>query len=76
MTTELQPAEPDTVTLSAETVRVLILGESVLPQPVSSDAPEHSFDPYNTGITGLTLDRKPRKSLDDMRRRPRPKGAA
>ena len=62
MTTELHPAEADTVSLSAKTVRALILQESA-PQPrISDDAPERSFEPYNTGITALTLDRKPRKS--------------
>jgi hypothetical protein len=84
MTTELHAAEPDTVTLSAETVRVLILQESVLQQGAGQEAPARTFDPYNTDVATPALDREPRKSLDDMRRlseaiklsRVRPKGVA
>ena len=65
MTTEFQAAEIDTVELSAETVRVLVLHESALQHSCSSETPTCSFDPYNSAIT---IDPKPRKSLDDMRR--------
>ena len=67
MTTELQAAESDTVNLCAETMRVRVLQESDLQQRVSSDEPDRSFDPYNTGIRALTIGPKHRKSLDDMR---------
>ena len=68
MTTEFQAAETDTVELSAETVRVLVLHESALQRSCSSETPACSFDPYNSAIRALPIAPKPRKSLDDMRR--------
>jgi len=55
-----------------------------LQQHAGSEPPVRSFDPYNTDIGALTVDRGPRKTLDDMRRlseaimrnRRRSKGAA
>ena len=84
MMTELQAGETGTVDSCAQTVRVRVLSESTCQQRASSQAPARSFDPYNTGIGVQAIGRKPRKSLDDMRRlseaiirnRLRSKGAA
>ena len=81
MSNEMQ--DTGTVEVWADTVRVRILSESDHPesdpsesgppashpqQPATTAAPEPSFDPYNTAITALAVEQRPRRSLDDMRR--------
>lgn len=68
MASEFQGAESDSVDAYAETVRVRVLPESVLEQRAGREPCERSFDPYNTDTGTLTVGRKPRKTLDDMRR--------
>ena len=68
MTTELQAGESGAVDSCAETVRVRVLPEAVLQQHASGQAPQRSFDPYNTDIGALAVGQRPRKTLDDMRR--------
>jgi hypothetical protein len=70
MTIELQAGQFGAVDPYAETVRVRILPEMLpetdLQPPAGSEAPAQGLDPYNSDI-GAT-DRRPRKTLDDMRR--------
>ncbi len=68
MTTELKAEGLEVLDPCADTVRIRVLPESVLPQHPGSAAPEPSFDPYSTGSGALTLRPKPRRTLDDMRR--------
>jgi hypothetical protein len=84
MANQFQAGEPGSADAYAETVRIRVLPESVLQQGACSEPPVRSFDPYNTDIGTATVDREPRKNLDDMRRlsetimrlRRRTKGAA
>jgi hypothetical protein len=68
MTTELQAGESGTVDSCVETVRVRVLPESILHERAGGQAPQRSFDPYNTDVRAPGVDRRPRKTLDDMRR--------
>ena len=68
MTTEFQAEGLGMADPSADTVRILILPESVLEPRSRSEAPVRSFDPYSTDIGALKARPKPRRTLDDMRR--------
>jgi hypothetical protein len=68
MRTGLQPEEPGIVDAYTDTVRILILPESVLEPHSRSEAPVRSFDPYSTDVGALKARPKPRRTLDDMRR--------
>jgi hypothetical protein len=68
MTTGLQAEEPGIVDAYTDTVRILILPESVLEPGSPTEAPVRSFDPYSTDIGALKARPKPRRTLDDMRR--------
>jgi len=68
MTTGLQAEEPGIVDAYTDTVRILILPESVVEPRTHSEAPARSFDPYSTDNGTQTAPPKPRRTLDDMRR--------
>jgi hypothetical protein len=68
MTNQFQTGEPGAGDSYAETVRIRVLPESALQQDAGSEPTVRSFDPYNTDIGAVTVDRRPRKTLDDMRR--------
>jgi hypothetical protein len=68
MTNLFQAEEPGSVDTYAETVRIRVLPESVLQQGACSEPSVRSFDPYNTDIGAAAVDRRPRKTLDDLRR--------
>ena len=68
MTNQFQTGESGAVDATAETVRIRVLPESALQERACSEPPVRGFDPYNTDIGAITVDRKPRKTLDDMRR--------
>jgi len=68
MTTGLQAEEPGIVDAYTDTVRILVLPESVMEPCSRSDAPVRSFDPYSTDIGALSPRPKHRRTLDDMRR--------
>jgi hypothetical protein len=64
---QLEADGPDTVDAYADTVRIRVLPESAASQAASA-APAPSFDPYSTDGGLLTAPRRPRRTLDDMRR--------
>jgi hypothetical protein len=68
MTTGLQAEEPGIVDAYTDTVRILVLPESVMEPCSGSDPPVRSFDPYSTDIGARSTRPKPRRTLDDMRR--------
>lgn len=68
MTTEFQAEGLGMADPWADTVRIRVLPESLLPPRPSSEPPARSFDPYSTDNGALTAPPKPRRTLDDMRR--------
>jgi hypothetical protein len=68
MTTGVQAEEAGIVDAYTDTVRILILPESVVEPRTHSEAPARSFDPYSTDIGALKARPKARRTLDDMRR--------
>jgi hypothetical protein len=68
MTAGLQAEEAGIVDAYTDTVRILILPESVLEPSSRSEAPVRSFDPYSTDNGALKARPKLRRTLDDMRR--------
>ena len=68
MTTGVQAEEAGIVDAYTDTVRILVLPESVMEPCSGSDPPVRSFDPYSTDIGALKARPKARRTLDDMRR--------
>ena len=68
MTTGVQAEEAGIVDAYTDTVRILILPDSVVEPRTHSEAPARSFDPYSTDIGARSTRPKPRRTLDDMRR--------
>ena len=68
MRTGLQAEELGMVDPFADTVRVRVLPESLLPQSPSSEPLARGFDPYSTDLGAQAARPKPRRNLDDMRR--------
>jgi hypothetical protein len=67
MPSQLEAEGPDAVDAYADTVRIRVLPESASSQ-AGNAAPAPSFDPYSTDVRLLTAQRRPRRTLDDMRR--------
>ena len=66
--TGLHAEEPGMVDSYTDTVRILVLPESLLQQHPGTEPPARSFDPYSTDNGAQTPRPKPRRTLDDMRR--------
>ena len=67
MPSQFEAEQPDTVDAYADTVRIRVLPESALPRSANGP-PAPSFDPYSTDVRSLQAQRRPRRTLDDMRR--------